>query len=208
MKSAIIAGVFAATAAMGQTIKQSEPFFLKVTSSNLTIDGKFLYSCHAGAALQTLCLGSRDVPTTNVNSATFYLNTTVYEGKESDTGNLIWNLVLAPGADGSQQIVSEPLTFQYTPGSNVAITWFAPGYPTQPEVGFNNSALFVNSYPDDSHFTDTYPEQFTSTRISNWYACWVLAGSYYYNALSWVTAGAPHNPTCQSVSVIKVDVSA
>ncbi|KAK0707150.1 hypothetical protein B0T26DRAFT_806742 [Lasiosphaeria miniovina] len=33
----------------------------------------------------------------------------------------------------------------------------------------------------------------------------LFVGSYYYNALAWVTSGTPHNPTCQAVGVLKED---
>ena len=66
--------------------------------------------------------------------------------------------------------------------------------------------MYLSVYPDDSTFTPgTYPSSPQPYQATNWHACWVLAGSYYYNALTWVTSGEPHNPTCEAVSVVKVD---
>jgi hypothetical protein len=42
--------------------------------------------------------------------------------------------------------------------------------------------------------------------LQNWYVCWGAVGGYYYQALAWVTAGAPHNPTCEKVEVVKDDI--
>jgi len=68
--------------------------------------------------------------------------------------------------------------------------------------------LALSTYPDDAKFREgVYPES-VGRDASSWYTCWVLAGSYYYNALAWGTGGIPRNPTCQAVKVVKVDVKA
>ena len=43
--------------------------------------------------------------------------------------------------------------------------------------------------------------------LQNWYACWLYVGMYHYNALAWVTSGAPQNPTCKKVSVVREPVA-
>lgn len=123
MKSFFITSVLAASAAVAQTVKQSSPFFLRLTSNNSTYDGRYLSACHTGAALQALCVGKTEV--TNRDSSTFYLNTTVYNGRESETGILGWDMKLAPGADGTQTIVGEPLSLEFNAGTNVALPWLA-----------------------------------------------------------------------------------
>ncbi|KAK5654093.1 hypothetical protein OQA88_7524 [Cercophora sp. LCS_1] len=208
MKSNFIAAavaVLGSTPVLAQTPIQSDPFFLKIVSSNSSLDGRYLYACHTGAATETLCLGKVETPAANRDSATFYWNTTSYDNTPATSGVLIWNLKLAMGSDGTQQIVPSPMTLQYNPGTNVATTWFSPGYPDpRSNVGFNNSALFVDAYPDDSTFRDgQYPSPQVGRQATSWYACWIMAGSYYYEALAWVTSGEPRNPTCRPVSVVK-----
>lgn len=41
-----------------QNYTQSKPFTLTLKSSNTTLNGKALYSCHEGAAIEGLCVGS------------------------------------------------------------------------------------------------------------------------------------------------------
>ncbi|KAK0621452.1 hypothetical protein B0T17DRAFT_508801 [Bombardia bombarda] len=211
MKSTIFSGVLAtllasSAAVLAQDYNQTDPFFLKVTSpTNADVDGTFLYSCHAGAAIQTLCLGTKDTPTSLV-SAGFFYNYTVYDGQAASSGLLVWNLPYTSGETGEPATVSLPLNLNYNPGSNVASTLLQPGYDSV-SVAFAGSNLVIPSYIDDSTFVAGQRPNITgaTTPLTQWYACWVYVGSYYYNALAWVTNGAPHNPTCQAVSVVRVD---
>ncbi|KAK0711446.1 hypothetical protein B0H67DRAFT_493059 [Lasiosphaeris hirsuta] len=211
MKSTFFAGAVAAltsftTVVSAQSYNQTGPFYLQIKSDNATLDGRYLTACHSGAAQETLCLGKVDSPTTNKASASFFWNTT----DQSPVGVLIWNLVLAKNPDGTQMVVSSPMTLDYTPGTNVATTRFGPNeIDRSVQVGFNNSVMYMTWWNDDSTFlAGQYPTGDSSREITNWNVCWVLAGSYYYNALAWVTGGAPHNPTCEAVSVVKVEPSA
>ncbi len=240
MKSSLLAGAlvvltsYTAVFAQGLTNNQSAPFFLKVVAAtNATLDGRYLYACHSGAAMETLCLGTEGTPTTNRHAATFYWNYTEYEGVASKEGALVWNLRLNNIDAKEYQIVSQPMTLDYFPFSNVAATQFRvssststcylsskiktnplcyqPSYPDgRIAIGFNNSEMYINTWIDDATFIPgTYPSPPPGSlyQLTNWHICWVLAGSYYYNALAWVTSSTPRNPTCQPVGVVKVDIS-
>lgn len=72
---------------------QSKPFKLVLDSEDGSINGKSLYSCHSGAAIEALCVGN----TVPDGYGTYYLNTT--QGSTgsplkgySDFGKLVWNL--------------------------------------------------------------------------------------------------------------------
>ncbi|KAK0722806.1 hypothetical protein B0T26DRAFT_235088 [Lasiosphaeria miniovina] len=207
MKFTQIAGVLAAlTSSTGvlaqqQTNNQTGPFLLKLTSANETLNGNYLGACHAGAAIEALCLIGKNISTINRSAATFFWNYTIYDGQPSESGSLVWTLQLSGGIMN----VSEPLSVTYNPGTNVAVPMLTPGGVAQ-QVGFNGSTLYVPGYPDDSNFKyGEYPTNLSTTQLTNWQACWLFAGSYYYNALAWVTSGAPHNPTCQAVGVLRED---
>lgn len=226
--SGVIAALTATAAVQAQTYSQDGPFYLKLKSNDTSLDGKYLYACHAGAAIESLCLGSTQDPA-GASSSSFYYNYTVNDNVPSNSGLLIWNLQ-ASGADGPIT-VSSPLSFNYDPGSNVATTLFMVRYslssllhreyhlltcPSQPtaspslQVAFDNeNQLFVPTYTDDSKYVaGQYPEYPGTIALQNWQACWAQVGGYYYNVLAWVTSGAPKNPTCKAVKVAKVKVAA
>ncbi|KAL0472992.1 hypothetical protein QR685DRAFT_491024 [Neurospora intermedia] len=206
MKSFTLSGVFAAltatAAVQAQTYTQDGPFNLKLKSDDSSLDGKYLYACHAGAAIESLCLGSTESPAGS-SSASFYYNYTVNDNVPSNSGLLIWNLQ-ATGQDGVIT-VSSPLSFNYDPGSNVATTLFMPSTSPSLNVAFDNEdQLFVPTYTDDSKYVPgQYPQNTGTIALQNWQACWAQVGGYYYNVLAWVTSGAPKNPTCKAVKVAK-----
>lgn len=222
--SGVIAALTATAAVQAQTYSQEGPFNLKLKSDDTSLDGKYLYACHAGAAIESLCLGSTQDPAGS-SSFNFYYNYTEYDNVPSNSGLLTWNLV-ANGPDGPIT-VSSPLSFNYDPGSNVATTLFMVSYSqssllhhetllltfssqttTTPsiQVAFDNDGnLFVPTYTDDSKYVPgQYPEYPGAIALQNWQACWAQVGGYYYNVLAWVTSGAPKNPTCKAVKVAKV----
>ncbi|EGO58266.1 hypothetical protein NEUTE1DRAFT_63973 [Neurospora tetrasperma FGSC 2508] len=209
MKSFTLSGVLAAltatAAVQAQTYSQDGPFNLKLKSDDSSLDGKYLYACHAGAAIESLCLGSTESPAGS-SSASFYYNYTVNDNVPSNSGLLIWNLQ-ANGQDGVIT-VSSPLSFNYDPGSNVATTLFMPSTSPSLNVAFDNEdQLFVPTYTDDSKYVPgQYPQNTGAIALQNWQACWAQVGGYYYNVLAWVTSGAPKNPTCKAVKVAKVAV--
>jgi hypothetical protein len=194
----------AASSVTAQDYNQTGPFALKLAySANETLNGQYLYACHAGAAIEGLCLVS-SLSSLNPASTTFYQNYTTY----SPTGPLIWNLPIR--INESVDHVSEPMSLSYNPGSNVAVPLFNPGYPSSGnEVGFtSNGSLYIATYYNDSTFQPgVYPNPTGSTALTNWFVCSTIVGGYFYQALAWVTAGTPHNPTCEAVQVIKVDLA-
>jgi hypothetical protein len=209
MKSTLFSGLLAAlavsTTVSAQEYNQTGPFSLKIRSeTNATLDGSYLTACHAGAAIEGLCLGGKTAPNATTTYATYYYNYTTYDGTPSDSGVLIWNLPYT-GPNGTA-IESESMTLGYNPGSNVAFPLFEPSY-TNTQVGFNGTELFIPSPYDDSTFTPgKYPTSTGVQQLKNWYVCWGWVGGYYYQAVAWVTAEAPHNPTCQKVCIEKEDV--
>lgn len=190
----------AASAASAQDYNETEPFTLKIANAaNETLNGQTLYACHAGAAIEGLCISE------TVNSS--------YTLSSSDTapyGSLIFKLPV--NINGSVQDVPSPLSLEYSPASNVAVPLFLPSGNTggNIQLGFDSSSrLYIYSPFDDSKAVAgaTAPGDIVGDfELRNWYACYTLVGGYYYHAIAWVTAGEPHNPTCEAVEVVKEDV--
>lgn len=185
----------AAPAVLSQDYNQTGPFALKLANSaNETLNGQYLFACHAGAAIEGLCIGgtNRSSP-----SAEFFLNTT----GENPTGLLIWNLpIQLPDSDH----ISEPMILSHTVGSNVAVPLFQPANAGQGQaVGFgDDDMMFLPSFYNDATFQpEVYPTNQVRSQLSQWHTCWAFYGGYYHQGLAWVTAGAPHNPTCEPVDV-------
>ncbi|KAM7222467.1 hypothetical protein V8F06_002245 [Rhypophila decipiens] len=183
---------------------QTGPFWLQLKSNDSSVDGQYLGSCHTGAAQQTLCLSGPDKPDTNIVSYLYLLNRT--DGTdENEMGILTWNLPLYAGGNILQN-VSIPFTLQYTPGSNVATSSVSIGGGMAVTVGFRNDTLYIPNWIDDSNFVEGQYPNITGQiqELNNFYACWVLVAAYYYQALTWVTSGAPHNRNCKPVDVVRI----
>ncbi|KAK4639312.1 hypothetical protein QC761_707170 [Podospora bellae-mahoneyi] len=190
----------------GTTYNQTGPFLLQVvTADDDALVGKYLTTCHAGATITGLCIGSNDVSNFTLS---FYYNYTIVNGQPSKTGFLTWSLPV-PGAEGPLSL-SEPMSLMFEPGSNVAVPMFTPSQAGTP-VGWDNNTLFIAAPYDDSKFRpNVYPNATTTDgsimrQLRNWHSCWVLYSAYYFNSVGWVSGGEPRNPTCEPVSIVRVD---
>jgi len=203
---AAISLAFMASLVSAQTYNQSAPFALKIANAaNTTLNGQYLYACHGGAAIEGLCLTS-SLPDPSHYSERFYLNTS----GSSTSGSLVFNLPF--GGANSTSYESEPLSLFLETSSNVAVPLFYPGYVAGSYlyVGFSaTGSMYVagNAYDDATFKPGVYPVGGPGTgNLEHWYVCWTFAGDEYYQALAWVTSGAPHNPTCEAVTVVKVNL--
>lgn len=191
-----------AASVSAQYTNQTGPFYLKLESKNETINGLYLFSCHAGAAIEGLCYGS-DGPSTLGEYNAFYFN---YSGTQqfgdSEIGTITWNE--PANVDGSVVNVSEAVQFSYPSTSNVAVPLFFPGEDTNVALGFDDKKeLFLVSYYDDSTIVaGQYPNS-TGKAYYKWVTCYQQVGGYFYYAVGWVTGGAPTNPTCEDVRIIQ-----
>jgi hypothetical protein len=194
--SALLALTLSAVSA--QEYNTSAPFTLKLESDNEDINGQYLGACHAGAAIEQLCLSGTDG--TPVNYNTFTLNVTS-SSTDFEIGPLVWIL------QGSNFNLSSGLSFTKNLHSNVAVPTFTPSY-SYDYVGFDaDNKLFIYSAPyDESAFVaGEYPTGQPTTPEYQWYACYTYTG-YYYHALAWATTGEPINPTCEAVNVTRTFV--
>lgn len=138
MKSILSAALLALTLSVvsAQEFNTSAPFTLKLESDNEDINGQFLGACHAGAAIEQLCLSGTDGTPASYN--TFTLNVTS-GSTDFETGPLVWIL---HGADFN---LSSGLSFTQSLHSNVAVPWFTPS-ASYDYVGFDaDNKLFIYS---------------------------------------------------------------
>ena len=122
--SSLLALAAASTAsAQSSYTNQSAPFTLQIANAaNSALNGLYFFACHAGAAIEGLCVG--DANATPTASTTFYFNTTDTDnngGATSDPsqGVLVWNLPVS-GLEGIDH-ASQVATFPYQVGTNVVV---------------------------------------------------------------------------------------
>lgn len=142
--AAALALALVAPLATAQDYNTSAPFTLRVSSDNDTLEGQYLTSCHAGAAIEALCLGGTKATATSSN--TYFLNTTTSSGTDADAdeGILVWVL------HGSDFNVSSGLGFTPPLTSNVVAPEFEPG-PSYNTVGFDEDE---NLYMPSANYDD------------------------------------------------------
>jgi len=185
LAAAALVGLVASVSAQDAPT-QSAPFHLKIKSANETLDGVGLSSCHAGAAIEALCVS----PGPGVGE--YYLNSTA--------GNswLGWNLPLSTGNIPSSLKWSQHLS------SNLAVPLFFPGDDRDLNAGFDeHEKLYLLDWYDETKAVAMQRPESQQTKYYNWHVCWTWAGGYWYQVLAWVTFGEPVNPTCVKVDVVR-----
>ncbi|KAK0623187.1 hypothetical protein B0T14DRAFT_167269 [Immersiella caudata] len=208
---AVLAGSTTASAQYNQPddLITSAPFYLQLSApDNSSIDGRFLEACHSGAGASTLCVGKLTPPLRRPHIGRFFLNHT----GDVNQGIIINERPMINADEGRRQwMLKEPLRLVLSAGTNVGLTWFSPesfNYNLLPQIKFTTAGLSIPISVDDTKFKEGIMPELTGRDADSWYACWVMAIPYYYEALAWVTGPAPQNPTCRPVKVTKVDVEA
>jgi len=148
MKSFILTTVLAlAASTAAQEYNQSAPFHLVIISSNATINGSNLISCHEGAAIEGLCAPTT-TGLTNEPGSLYQFNTTSDQVVANATAGLEGTLTYELA--GGNFNISEPLSLLYYPISNVALPLFEPGTEVQ-QVAFDEcDKLNIQGYLDDT----------------------------------------------------------
>jgi len=194
MKSFTTASILlaAASSAVAQFYNQSAPFNLIVDSTNSTIQGTFLTPCHAGAAIESVCL------TTTPSTYPYFYNYSDTPDFVSTDGYITWDL------HGGNFVENEPLIFSYDFASNVALPQFFPDYSGVPVSFDADNKLYLSTYFDDSVVPINASQ---SIALYRWYSCNTYYSGYQYNTLAWALGKyPPQNPTCQAVNVTRVFV--
>ncbi|KAI0024933.1 hypothetical protein F4780DRAFT_483800 [Xylariomycetidae sp. FL0641] len=200
--SAALAGL---SATMGTAQKQTDPFYLKIKgTTNSSLDG-YAGACHAGAAIEGLCYSPGE-PSKGESYAMFNFNYTESVEEQDPVGTLVWNLPYTDG-DNTTHFESQGMGLTYLVNSNVAAPQFGLSTYGTMNVGFDGDKLFGATYIDDKSFVPgKFPETIQNGKAYNWFVCWQYLTSYYYQSVGWAQTLPPQNPTCQPVTITKVDV--
>lgn len=206
-KSATLLSLVAlgASTVLAQQDQQTGPFALRLSASSSSLDGQYLVACHAGAAIEALCLLGSDEFTTDEGYTSFYLNTS----SGSSYGSLLWNLPIEDG-DTTEEVPSI-MSLAYDLGTNVAVPYFEPSSVATPAGLTSDGELYLWTAFNDAYAVadaDASADIIDDPRnLTQWYACYSAIGdSYYDHIIAWVTSGESHNPTCQSVKIFKEDI--
>lgn len=101
----------------------------------------------------------------------------------------------------------QPMDILYASNSNVGTALLGLG-TTAFQLGFDaeNKTFGVN-FVDDATFVPRVPPRYSDDLgYYNWAVCWQASG-VYRQTLSWVSAGVAHNPTCELVDLVRVELS-
>lgn len=131
MKFTMFSKIFAALAFSGSVLAQDGadqfgPFFLQIQSNNTSVNGRYISACHAGAAIQALCINKgTNKPVSNIESFVYYFNYTGSSGQPDELGTLTWNMPISGGGGTIARNISLPLSLNPIVVSNVAAAMFS-----------------------------------------------------------------------------------
>ncbi|KAH7041000.1 uncharacterized protein B0I36DRAFT_311921 [Microdochium trichocladiopsis] len=201
---AALAFAFSGVVVAQQDADQSGPFYLHIKGSGSDLDG-YVSACHAGAAIEGLCYSPGGKPTADkAASYEYYFNTTGSPQLDngSPAGILFWRLPVQ--INPTTPFAEQPMTFQYSPNSNVAAPLF--GFQDGTLVGFDKddgNKLFTYAYVDSSTFQPGVQPTTGSYDYKSWFVCWQYFSGYYYQSVGFATTLPPNNPTCQAVEIVQ-----
>ncbi|KAI1342956.1 hypothetical protein F5Y15DRAFT_371472 [Xylariaceae sp. FL0016] len=197
---AVIA-VFGTAFAQSNYPNQSAPFNLVLSSTvNTTLNGIKLTACHAGAAVEALCL---DTTGAAASAQSYHFN--ISSDGQTDPNLLEAGLLTWTNTGGSLNY-SQSMAFVYNTASNVAYPMFYPD--TAQPVAFTTEDLMAVPATVNDAIAPPVPYGTGITYWDNrWAICEAYFQSYTYVALQWVLGnGEAQNPSCQAVTVKRVFV--
>jgi hypothetical protein len=121
-----------------------------LSSSNSSLDGLYLYACHTGAAISTLCVDK------NFSPSVFE-----YDGNNPSQGIISRSIRLS-----NMGSIHGSLKLAYATSSNLATVVLTPGGNGIPAV-LEQDFLALPSEIDDS----TSPPSYHSETLQRWYMC-------------------------------------
>ncbi|KAI0104002.1 hypothetical protein GGR51DRAFT_239401 [Nemania sp. FL0031] len=211
-----LCGLLAVTGALGQgddipDLIADGPFALRVKgrSYNSSIDG-YLRAVDAPSYPEPSLLlhyDSKSAPVADNSSYRFYFNYTGrMESGDNELGFFVSDITV--GEPNSVGLMGKAMSLQYRPNTNVAVPALGVGASTVDLTGFDKEhKAFFNYYTDDATYVPNQPGNVSlDENYYNWAICWQTYYSISGPALSWITTGQPHNPTCEFVDLLRFDL--
>ncbi|RWA07586.1 hypothetical protein EKO27_g7509 [Xylaria grammica] len=212
--TAALYGLVAATGALAQSdeyppLKSSGPYALHVKGQgNSSIDG-YLYSVpefEVDSGVSVLHYDHVAAPVLGNSSYRFYLNDSAdaFADDDFDFGFLVTDIT---AGDQNSLYRGRAMFWTYFPESNVALLELGAGADPYNVhyLGFGEDGkAYVYNQHDDSKAVVGKPASETSVNIYGWAICWQTRYTISGFTLSWITYGAPHNPTCERVDLTKL----
>ncbi|KAI1360540.1 hypothetical protein F5Y08DRAFT_317212 [Xylaria arbuscula] len=209
----------AATGALAQTedlptLIADGPFAFRVKGrGNSSIDG-YLHALHVPTFdAPEAVLYYEPAPASPIadnSSYRFYFN---YTGNTQSADGLELGFFVSDitvGEPNGVGLRGQPMSLHYRPNTNVAL--YSLGVATAittDYTGFGkDGSAFLNYYTNDAN---TVPGKPANVSLSiNYYDGWAICWHTYFGvtapALSWITTGRAHNPTCERVDLIKAEL--
>ncbi|KAI1364579.1 hypothetical protein F5Y08DRAFT_306347 [Xylaria arbuscula] len=200
-------GAACAVSAQITELHQEGPFALKVKgqASNSSINGYLKTYNFPGLPSPTF-IGYEPTayPTLGDSQYEWYFN---YTGFVQYRGHEVGFLLAHPTLNTTEPSPyhGQVLSLTYLPNSNVAIPLLGNGGYF--DIGFDadNKTFSVGEFDDSMYVPGVQPEYNDDLGYYSWAVCWQFSG-LYAQTLSWITAGTPHNPTCELVDLTRVEL--
>ncbi|KAI1745808.1 hypothetical protein F4680DRAFT_403321 [Xylaria scruposa] len=217
--TAALYGLVAATGALAQIedyppLKSTGPYALHVKGQgNSSIDG-YLYAVHEFSSdtdpdegVSVLHYDPISAPMVGNSSYRFYLNNSADAVTDDnfDYGFLVTDITA--GKNASNLYRGKAMFWTYFADSNVALLELGSGAnPYNVNfLGFEENGTYVSVQHDDSIAVVGKPSNDNLVHLYNGFAiCWTTRYTISGFTLSWVTAGKPHNPTCEFVNLTRL----
>ncbi|KAI0399273.1 hypothetical protein F4802DRAFT_612451 [Xylaria palmicola] len=212
-----LCGLIAGTGVLAQrdddipTLIADGPFALRVKgrACNSSIDG-YLHAVSVYAYTgeeRVLHYEALPAPVADNSSYQFYFNHT---GRMQSRGHELGFLVsdLEDGEPNAVGLRGRAMSLQYRPNTNVALPVFGAAAGTVDLAGFDGDRrAFYDYYTDDAESVPGRPANVSrDINYYNWAVCWQTYNAVTGPSLSWITAGKPHNPTCEPVDLLRADL--
>ncbi|KAI0525947.1 hypothetical protein F5B22DRAFT_588436 [Xylaria bambusicola] len=199
-------GITAISTVTAYDILQDGPFALHVKgqAENSSVDG-YLHFVDLPDTFPMVPLQYEPMSTPPVGNETyeFYLNYTAYMVTDEQVRGWLVTDLTHINRDPRAGF-GKAMSLHFTADSNVGFGLLGAGFASF--LGFDSS----NNISLSIDFTDaafvpnvepTIPEE--PINVYNWAVCWQYVNNRYIPALSWITHGPSHNPTCERVDLIR-----
>ncbi|KAI0428016.1 hypothetical protein F5Y09DRAFT_314474 [Xylaria sp. FL1042] len=205
----VLLGLATAAPASALDLYQDGPFALRVKgqAKNSSIDG-YLHTADVGPVLIQKPIQYEPIsslPAGNISYEFYFNYTGNSQSDEYEVGFFVTNVTRETSSEVGT-FYGQAMSLQFSAGSNVAFAVVGAGSAISTAFDKENKTL-INLYFDDATFVPNDPPKLDqSFNFYNWAICWQFFGNVYVPALSWITYGPSHNPTCERVDVLKAAI--